>query len=292
MRGFLLALMLLASSFNVTYGCDEEGKTGFMPENNLWITPGNSLTEMTEEEFDQIIDRIEEIYSPVVDSEGANLKIVRKWKDGTVNAYAQRQGNTWKVTMFGGMARHQFATNDGFALVVCHELGHHLGGAPKKSGWFGKTMWASNEGQSDYWGSMKCLRKYMEKDDNAGIVANMDIPKVVSDKCRENFSNENDIAMCERGSMAGLALGKILNSLGRSGDEVDFSTPSRSVVSSTDHNHPKAQCRLDTYFAGSVCERDHYSDVSNSDANQAVCNRAEEDKEGLRPLCWYKPPRS
>ncbi len=284
-----MATVLFLSSFGAVQGCDEEGKTGFMPDNNLWIAPGNSLTEMTEEEFDQIIDRLEEIYTPIVEAEGAKLKIERKWRDGTVNAYAQRQGRTWKVRMFGGMARHQYATNDGFALVLCHELGHHLGGAPKKTGWFGSVSWASNEGQSDYWGSMKCLRKYMEKDDNVSIVSQMDIPETVANKCRENFTHENDIAMCERGSMAGLALGRILNSLGRSGSDVDFDTPSRSVVSSTDHNHPQAQCRLDTYFAGSVCERDHYADVSNTDANQAVCNRADEDTAGLRPLCWYKP---
>jgi hypothetical protein len=36
--------------------------------------------------------------------------------------------------MFGGLARHELVTDDGFMMVVCHETGHHLGGAPRYNG--------------------------------------------------------------------------------------------------------------------------------------------------------------
>jgi len=75
--------------------------------------------------------------------------------------------------MFGGLARHETMTPDGFATVVCHELGHHLGGVPKKFSWFGNS-WASNEGQADYFGIMKCLRKMFEHEDNVKIVKEID----------------------------------------------------------------------------------------------------------------------
>ena len=34
--------------------------------------------------------------------------------------------------MFGGLAGHETITTDAFALVACHELGHHIGGAQRK----------------------------------------------------------------------------------------------------------------------------------------------------------------
>ena len=80
-----------------------------------------------------------------------------------MNAFAKQGASTWEVHMYGGLARHQAVTADGFALVVCHELGHHLGGAPQKVDWFGRLRWASNEGQADYWGTAKCFRKLLEE---------------------------------------------------------------------------------------------------------------------------------
>ena len=88
---------------------------------------------MTQETFNAVIDSVETIYAPIVAEYGGRLKVERKWDDGTANAYAQRSGSTYKVSMFGGLARHETITPDGFALVVCHEIGHHIGGAPKKA---------------------------------------------------------------------------------------------------------------------------------------------------------------
>lgn len=291
MQKFFILISLIFLSIQVSQGCDSEGKTGFAPKNNLWIGETNSLSEMTEAEFNQVIDRVESIYTPIIEAKGKKFEIIRKWKDGTVNAYAQQSGKTWKVSMFGGLARHKEATVDGFALVLCHETGHHLGGAPKTTSLFGRSTWASNEGQSDYWGSMKCLRKFMEKDDNVGIVANLNVDPVVKERCEKTFTHENDVAMCIRGAYAGLALGNLLNSLSRSETRVKFDTPSKKVVSRTNMKHPPAQCRLDTYFSGSVCERDHYSDVDNVNADQGVCNRKQRDSSGIRPLCWFKPKK-
>lgn len=39
-------------------------------------------------------------------------------------------------------------TRDGLALVICHELGHHFGGAPKST--VPLKKWNSYKGQVDY----------------------------------------------------------------------------------------------------------------------------------------------
>ncbi len=273
-----------------TWACDQDGSTGIVEDNNLWITSdAKGISTITEEEFNSILDRIEELYTPIIEEYGARLSVSRSWSDGTVNAYARQLGSTWEIAMFGGLARHETITADAFALVACHEIGHHIGGAPKKASWFGGSMWASNEGQADYWAAMKCLKRFIEEDDNIAIVANMEVDEHAKEICETNFTTENDVAMCIRSSMAGLSLGNLFRALRRSTTPLLFTTPDSNVVTRTNDSHPAPQCRLDTYFAGAVCPRGYDETVSQSEANQGTCNRDENYESGIRPLCWYYP---
>ena len=284
MKWILTALLLFGLSHN-SFSCSPDGSTGFMPENDMNIPVGHrSAGEMTEAEFNQIIDEVEDHYAPIIKDMGARLKIKRKWKSGTVNAFAQQSwwfGKIYKVTMYGGLARHPEINNDGFALVVCHELGHHIGGEPKKGG-----MWASNEGQSDYFASLKCFRAVYENDNNIEIVSKMNIDPIARSACEAQWSGANDQALCMRAAMGGYHLSRVL---GGAKTGVAFDTPSKSVVSTTFHAHPQAQCRLDTYYQGALCTIDHSIDVSNKSATQGMCNRMDGDTVGVRPFCWYKP---
>jgi hypothetical protein len=283
--GIAAVLGLAISSSNA---CDVHGNTGFMPENNLKIGIHDKVrNDMTEERFNYMIDRVSEVYTAVVAGKGKRLVFNRKWTDDTVNASAQQSGSRWIVNMYGGLARHETVTDDAFAMVVCHEMGHHLGGAPKIRSWF--STWASNEGQSDYWGAMKCFRRVFEKDDNVKIVSEMaDVSPIVTSNCNETYPNEAEAALCIRAAMAGKSLATLLGSL-RNTPPPQFETPDSSVVSRTDNRHPAAQCRLDTYFQGTICDKDVLDDVSNSDPAQGTCTRSEGAEKGLRPLCWYKP---
>lgn len=285
MKWIFVTLLLFGIS-NQSFSCSPDGSTGFMPENDMYIPEGHrSAGEMTEAEFNQIIDKVENHYAPIIEDMGAVLRIKRNWKSGTVNAFAQ-QGYYWfkkayKVTMYGGLARHPEINNDGFALVVCHELGHHIGGAPKKD-----RMWASNEGQSDYFASLKCFRAVYENDNNVEIVANMEVDPIAQAACESQWSDANDQALCIRAAMGGYHLSRVL---GGAKTGVAFDTPSKAVVSKTNHNHPQAQCRLDTYYQGALCTIDHSIDVDNKSATEGMCNRFQGDQIGVRPLCWYAP---
>lgn len=292
-----LGLTLAGSAFT----CSENGKDGIVPENDLYIPSSmKSINGITEEDFNKAIDEVEEIYAPIVAGMGGKLNIERNWNDGTVNAYASQSGRTWKVAMFGGLARHATITKDGFALVVCHEIGHHIGGAPKKGGsagggWWGgnggASSWASNEGQADYFATLKCLRKAWMNDNNAAIVKSLDVPQLVTDMCKKNYKNNKvDTALCVRTSMAGKSVSDLFSALSRL-PETKFETPDSSVVSKTNDNHPKAQCRLDTYYQGSLCDVNMNEDVSQSEEVQGTCHGSLGHKTGLRPLCWFKPSK-
>jgi hypothetical protein len=295
----LLALGLVLSS-SAVFACSEDGKDGILPENDFYIPVGakNLNGGLSEEQFNTVIDNVETIYEPIVRSSGGKLDIERKWKDGTVNAYAQRAGKTWKVSMFGGLARHESITADGFALVVCHEIGHHIGGAPKKGGsgggWWGGGAggWAANEGQSDYFATLKCLRKVFLNDDNATVVATLNAPKALSDKCLSvHKSDLADTNICIRVGMAGMSVAKLFQSLRNQTTPPAFETPDTKVVAKTDDNHPATQCRLDTYFAGAACEVADSSEVSQADEVTGTCHSKNGHKDGLRPLCWFKPTK-
>lgn len=277
----LILLSILTAP--AVFACDMHGDSGFMPENNMQISVDDKMAnDMTEEKFNAILDKVEKVYKKVIKSKGAILKLKRKWKNNTVNASASQMWKYWTVNMYGGLARHPDVTGDGFALVVCHELGHHLGGAPRYTGW------ASNEGQADYFGSMKCFRRVYENDDNVAIVAKMEVDQIATDKCEAAYTNEGEIALCVRAAMAGKSLAKLLNR----GRSVSFKTPDTSVVDQTNNKHPAGQCRLDTYFQGSLCDKSWDLEVDPKDPTKGVCNRSEGLKTGIRPLCWYKPSDS
>jgi len=283
----ILGTLLCLSSLTAM-ACDVDGKTGYMPENDMYISVDQKgINSMTEATFNKVIDRAIEHYEPIIESKGKKLSVSRKWEDGTVNAYARQSGNTWMVAMFGGLARHELVSADGFALVLCHELGHHLAGAPKTTRFF-MTTWASNEGQSDYWATAKCFRRIYQDDDNAAIVENMEIDAEVAKQCNDKWSSPADINLCKRMAQASKGLAQLLNG----GKKVSFSTPDKKVVSKTNHKHPAGQCRLDTYFQGALCDKSLEDEVSNRDEKQGVCNRSEDYNVGIRPLCWFKPSRS
>lgn len=291
----IITLLTLTSLFTMnSFACNEDGTEGFLPENDLYISAdAKSLTNsnIDEKTFNEVIDKVEEIYSPIIDQMGAKLEVIRKWDDGTVNAYAQQSGKTWKVSMFGGLARHKEITPDGFALVVCHEIGHHIGGAPKKASIW-SSSWASNEGQADYFATLKCLRKVFAKEPKRDILTRTDIPSRVKIDCYLQFNNDDERSICARGSMAGMSTARLFQDLRGNETDVKFSTPNETVVRKTDHNHPETQCRLDTYFNGALCSMSDTIDVSQKDETKGVCYRKAGDEKGVRPLCWFKPSES
>ncbi len=289
-----LSLLLAVFSNPASAAHSHKNLCNFMPKNSMNIPVGaNFAGGIDETTFNGVMDKISSVYEPIIKSKGGKLKINRLWTDGTVNASAQRVGKTYVLNMYGGLARHSITTADGFALVVCHELGHHLGGFPQKGLNEGNPVWASNEGQSDYFATMKCFRRVFEKDDNAKIVSTLSIPAVVKTKCSASFKSQKEIDLCLRESMAGNVLAQLLHSLSTGGsltrDVPSFSTPDLSEVDETNDAHPAAQCRLDTYFAGSVCNISYLEDFGSSDAVTGACAEERGDKSAYRPHCWYKP---
>jgi hypothetical protein len=285
---FSLTLALFFTIFSATN--NQQFGTGFLPENDLYIGVDNKdSNNMTKEQYDRALDLVEEIYSPIFSELGRELIISRKWEDGTVNAYANRIGKKNYIHMFGGLARHRLMTIDGFAMVACHEMGHHIAGRPNTRVLFFK-MWASNEGQSDYFAALKCMRKFFEVKDDLWS-EEYEINPFAATACESNHKDDLDIQVCKRNVMAGLSLANVLNVIGGKPVEISLESPDPKEVRKTYNKHPKAQCRLDTTFQGALCDIHHTEDIDIDKDGVAQCTRKKGYEVGLRPRCWYKPKR-
>jgi hypothetical protein len=262
---------------------------GFLPENTMQIPVSmmSSVGGLNEQQFNDVLNRVERIFHDDVAAMGDTLTIRRNWTDGTVNASAMRSGNTEILNMYGGLARHPAITTEGFALVVCHEFGHHHGGAPKGGGWFGNG-WATNEGGADYYASLKCLRRFFAEDDNAAILASAQIDPVADAGCKAQFADVQDQNLCLRTSMAGQSVANLFYQMKKETTPPSYGTPDKSVVSQTNDDHPATQCRLDTMLAGMLCPAKTGEALSDNDFRQGSCF-SPRDAVGFRPLCWFAP---
>lgn len=243
--------------------------------------PVESDTGIDEKTFNRVLDTFAAVYNPIVKEQGYSLVIAKKWKDETINASTTVRGKDWIINAYGGLARYPSMNAETYMMVMCHEMGHHLGGFPAQG-------WASNEGQSDYYATMKCYRRLVDAGYNEGLY-DANVPKSVEEACSKQHKSWDDITVCKKGSSIGYTLANILNSLSGASSKVDFDTPDKSKVKSTNNAHPKAQCRLDTYYAGAVCGIHYSEEFSSSSPVNGACAEEKKDNFGIRPNCWYKP---
>lgn len=277
MRGLILIYGLLVATF--AFG------QSFMEENDLHLQDSLYGNDITEEKFDDIIDMMQEVFEPISEKTGMDLDIAGYWNSSTVNAYASQRGNTRYVRIYGGLARRPEITEDGLTLVICHELGHHLGGFPQYTDY----VWAANEGQSDFYSTIACARKVWSQVQNRKVMLHV-LPEV-REICNEVWYSFNNRNLCYRTLMGAKSLADLLASL--HGVTVDFSKKDGKIVNETYEKHPRPQCRLDTYVAGALCEAkwDHtLIPKTEREADWVSCPESKYQY-GAKPKCWYAPSR-
>ena len=238
--------------------------SSFMPENDLHLQDKRFKTAIEYEDYNFILDLIKDTYKPIVSNFDANLIIENEWDSPTVNAYAYKQGRNWFVVLHGGLARREELNADSVAMVICHELGHHLGGYP-----FYPWSNMSNEGQSDYFSTGACFKKYLEQTIFLGKI---------EEEAIEYCDEKQDPSInCTRTITAGMGLAKLLNR----GYVSPFET-SDYITDKMINKHPDAICRFDTYKAGYFCHKkwnDKIIPLNKYDSFKVSCQK---------PRCWFK----
>ncbi len=281
----LISLILLSP---YSFACSTDGLSGFLPKNDLRIPAfaAKMFGGLSEEQFFGVIEKIETEYAPIFKNKGLSLSVDKDWADAEVNAFASmgERKSDRVIMMTGGLARHTLMTEDAFALVLCHEVGHHIGGFPLI-----RTDWLTAEEGADYFATLKCARRIFLHDNNQKIVKSIKVPPVVQVACASAHKDLNDRAICIRTNAASQVLGQFFALIPQPSANPKFETPDRSVAARTNMSYGSDQCRLDTFFQGSLCEKSFNEDVSDSDELKGACHGKTGHTVGLRPLCWFRP---
>jgi hypothetical protein len=95
------------------------------------------------------------------------LSLDLQWESPFLGAGVTFHEEALRLVVFGGTARIKNMTVDAFAALICHELGHVLGGPPYQS--IPGSEWSSAEGQSDFFAASQCLPRYYQA---LGLAAN------------------------------------------------------------------------------------------------------------------------
>jgi hypothetical protein len=256
--------------------------TGALPPNLLYLPPTlKSDVGLTEAQFNASIDKVFAVYGPELVRAGFNVTVVKNWESPLANAFSTMTG---ELTFHGGLARMSTITAEALMVIACHEVGHLLGGAPRLV-W--QTLPAigfapSSEGQSDYFATLKCMRKVLQHEDNVSFLKGKQIPETVAEECSEMENPE----LCQRSSLAALDLGYLFANL--KGESISFETPDPYQVSRTILSYAGTQCRLDTFFQGAICTVSENEDIPLvGDETTGVCHPRLDFTKGNRPACWY-----
>lgn len=241
---------------------------------------------MTQAEFNSIIDQVEKIYDPLIYRQGGNLQINRLWANNDINATSAQNRGQRIINLYGGLARHPLITADAFALVVCHEVGHHLAGFPQMS------SWAATEGNADYFANQSCVKKLWSQ----AQLSERNLPAEENDLpqrfCESAYGSDDPshLPFCQRQLAAAYSLASLLALLDK--QTIQWDTPDLTRVPVTILQYPSPQCRLDTLTAASLCRRafsDKIIPGNEKEMAAASCHGVNGDTIGLRPACWFSP---
>ncbi|MCM0606998.1 MAG: hypothetical protein KA715_12985 [Xanthomonadaceae bacterium] len=296
-RNICLSLVFLSLISQSSFA--KQKKTTCFPQNRLFLKDDPSESNITEAQFNQIIDKIVAYYKPIVKEHGHELVAIKNWKNGTVNAYAAVNETTknWEVNFFGGLARRPEVTPDGFALIVCHEIGHHLAGYPFYEDW------GSSEGQADYFATQACAKAGWGGNAQKNLKSKKLVDSVAKEECDIQYITTEKRALCYREMDAAYAVAGLFSVLNNDKTTPEFDTPDKIKVTETNPSYGSAQCRLDTYFHGSLCTKTFDDSIipglsskggSNTIAAEKIagknsCMSADGFEVGFRPRCWFKP---
>lgn len=235
------------------------------------------------------IPQILKLYNETLYTEGS--KVGFEWEtnnDGDPHASIKNGEKIVFITK--GFLNNKSLSPDGRIMTLCHELGHHFGGAPKRnkhplelinSRDSSPYSWSSVEGQADYYAAAKCAKIIFSLDKTSDQPQKKEVNPIVQQACDQAYNSEQDQRICYRVNLAALNLLTAYNTKNELFGYELHAEPlnTKGIVA----NHPDKQCRLETFLAGSLCQISPRLNPSSTDPNQNYCTNGL----GQRPQCWY-----
>lgn len=165
--------------------------------------------------------------------------------------------NKFIITITGELARQKMINQPALGIIICHEIGHILGGYPKQTSFH--QSWSSVEGQADYFATNTCMK-------NINMIFWQDnlynFDQEIIQKCEYHYQNLVDFIGCLRTASGIISLQNYFNSKSLLFKPISLHNKDTHQVNKTLQKYPSNQCRIDTFWAG-------------------LFNEA-------KPKCWYK----
>lgn len=225
----------------------------------FYLPPGSAnVSSISEEQYKKVLIEFQNFWQlEVIQKTKKPLLVKLEWESPYFAAFAVDKTTHWEISLWGGMARAREATTAHLKAVLCHELGHIIGGEPRQT--IPGSDWASTEGQSDFFAASVCLPKVLKAEDlKNGLSAD------VSVICQQNEK-------CQLIAQAGWELILFFQRFSyKENPEVSLLTPAKAAPELVRNTYPSDQCRLDSYVQGALC-------------STGVSCRA--------PVCWLPPTR-
>lgn len=181
--------------------------------------------------FHAVIKVLENEFQSLAAANGRKLEFYTDYDEDWAQAFARRW-ETDQVIVYGGASGLSGGSEDSFALILCHEVGHLYGGEPYSDDHNKLAV----EGQADFWSTRECFKR---------VVGKLSV-KVASESSLKYCKGE---VVCARTVDAALVVTAFYAD-NRSLVHPKLETPDLSVAEATNRTHPLPQCRLDTLRAG------------------------------------------
>lgn len=222
--------------------------------------------DKTRAEFDQINTDFLQFYQESV-PQNIKARMFPNWEINYPAAAAERSTDfdisrdrvpeEWDISILSGYYREELGSRNVHLLVLCHELAHHIGGAPYKLNDQSNIRWASMESQSDYYAAKTCMRKFFKRFPKWFKFTHK-INEGISSRCEKKFYPSTwEIKACNIIGQAGLQLAWIHQKFEyppiENEPKVSPETPDQNVATTLDRDaYASNQCRFDSHLHGAL----------------------------------------
>lgn len=212
---------------------------------------------ISQQKYERVVKTLVDLYRDDIKRQSnKSLRIGIVWETNILVDSANQVGPWAIISLTGRLPRHPEINSEASAIMVCHEIGHLLGGEPTMTDSAFKA-WSSVEGQADYWATSQCMWKFIGKMPNKevqNLQAEMLSPgfsKQHEKYCQDMFSDEESVKGCYQIMNGVLSLQNYFNSLPEAKDnKAQVFNRDTGIREKTLNRYPSFQCRIDTMIDG------------------------------------------
>lgn len=249
MRTLLVGILCL---FNLSSWAHEVQRP-LVPKHSFALNDNQS--GISENEVMRIYQFLEREYAHQIPELKKPLSSGFVWSQSFIGAGTTLFDGEFKIMLWGGLVRAKYMNRGALAAVLCHEIGHRLGGEPFQQ-FQGEKHWSSAEGQSDHFAATDCLPKLykiFKKEAPAFLIQEKE---KASDRICSKLSAELK-SQCQWVATAGIDLIQFFQVY------YDVHLPlvnpmekPQEIVDETLHTkYPSSQCRMEIFKVGATCFR-------------------------------------